>query len=69
MILSESEIKQLEFLKTLQPSERFGMMVELIDSQFEAMRSGIRYMNPNMGEKEVNECLKKRMMLIYSMKP
>lgn len=68
MHLSVSELKQLELLKKKSPQERFGMMLGLIEQQLEAMKSGIRYRNPGLSEEELKECLKERMLKIYSWK-
>ncbi len=68
MPLSVSELKQLELLKKKSPQERFGIMLELIQQQLEAMKSGIRYGNPGINEEELRKCLKERMLKIYSWK-
>lgn len=68
MYLSNSELQQLDLLKKKNPSERFLLMVQLIGSQVEAMKAGIRYKNPNMNEEEVERCLRERMRKIYSLK-
>ncbi len=68
MGLSESELYQLELLKKKTPSERFLMMIQMIEAQIEAMRSGIRYYNPDISDDELEQCLKKRMIKIYSLK-
>lgn len=68
MYLSNSELKQLDLLKKKSPVERFLLMVQLIESQIEAMRAGIRYQNPKLDEKGVDKCLRERMIKIYSLK-
>lgn len=68
MYLTNSEIQQLELLKKKSPSERFSMMVQLIGGQIEAMKAGIKYKNPNMDEHELKQCLKNRMIKMYSLK-
>ncbi len=61
MYLTHSEIQQLDMLKRKSPSERFLLMSQLINDQFEAMKAGIKYKNPNIDEKELKQCLKSRM--------
>ena len=68
MTLSNSELRQLDLLKKKTPSERFAMMTELIQSQIEAMKAGIRYRNPNITEEEVKERLREQMLKIYNIK-
>ena len=68
MYLSNSELKQLAILKKKNPTERFSLMIQLIGGQIEAMRAGIRHQNPTINEKEVTQCLKKRIAKIYSLK-
>ena len=68
MYLSHSEIKQLDLLKKKSPSERFLLMVQLIGSQIEAMKAGIRYKNPDIDDEELKQCLKERMRKMYSVK-
>lgn len=41
------------------------MMVQLIDAQVEAMKAGIRYQNPEMSAKELEKCLRIKMMEMY----
>ncbi|MBI4335316.1 MAG: hypothetical protein HY589_01525 [Candidatus Omnitrophica bacterium] len=65
MYLSQSELKQLELLKKKKPVERFLLMVQLIDAQVEAMKAGIRYQNPEMSAKELEKCLRIKMMEMY----
>lgn len=68
MYLTHSEIQQLERLKRKSPSDRFLLMSQLINDQFEVMKAGIKYKNPNLDEKELEQCLKARMRKIYSLK-
>lgn len=68
MHLTKDEIKQLNLLKKKKPVERFKMMVQLIDSQFKAMRIGIKYLNPQFTDEEIERCLKERMKKIYLLK-
>ncbi len=68
MYLTHSEIRQLDMLKKKSPSERFLLMCQLINGQFEAMKAGIKYKNPNIDEKELEQCLKTRMKKIYLLK-
>jgi hypothetical protein len=68
MYLTHSEIQQLELLKRKSPSDRFLLMSQLINGQFEAMKAGLKYKNPNIDEKELEQCLKARMRKIYSLK-
>ncbi len=53
MHLTHSEIQQLDMLKEKSPSERFLLMSQLINDQFEVMKAGIKYKNPNIDEKEM----------------
>ncbi len=68
MYLTHSEIQQLDMLKKKSPSERFLLMSQLINDQFEVMKAGLKYKNPNISEKELKQCLKTRMRKIYSLK-
>lgn len=68
MYLSHSEIQQLDLLKNKKPSERFLLMVQLIGTQFESMKAGLKYQNPDANREELEQCLKERMMKIYSLK-
>jgi hypothetical protein len=68
MYLTHSEIQQLELLKRKSPSDRFLLMSQLINDQFEVMKAGLKYKNPNLDEKELEQCLKARMRKIYSLK-
>lgn len=68
MYLTCSEIQQLNFLAKKTPNERFSLMAQLIAEQFEAMKAGIKYKNPNIDDKELQECLKNKMMRIYSLR-
>jgi hypothetical protein len=68
MALTFAEAKQLELLKKMRPVDRFLLMTQLINAQFEAMKAGLRYMNPNLSESELNQCLRERMKKIYSLR-
>jgi hypothetical protein len=68
MYLTPSEIQQLDLLKKKSPSDRFLLMSQLINDQFEAMKAGLKYKNPNIDGKELKQCLKSRMRKIYSLK-
>lgn len=68
MYLTHSEIQQLDILKKRSPSDRFLLMSQLINDQFEVMKAGLKYKNPNIDEKELKQCLKSRMRKIYSLK-
>ncbi len=68
MHLSVSELKQLELLKKKSPQERFGIVLDLIQQQLEAMKSGIRYRNPGISEEELRDRFREMMMKIYSIK-
>lgn len=68
MYLSNSELRQLDLLKQKTPTERFILMVQLIQDQFELMKAGIRYMHPRMKGKDLEICLKDRIIKIYSLK-
>lgn len=65
MYLTQSEFKQLDLLKQRSPIARFMMMADLIDSQIETMGAGLRYQNPGLTDKEIRQCLKKKMKKIY----
>ncbi len=68
MYLTHSEIQQLDLLKKKSPSDRFLLMSQLINDQFEVMKAGLKYKNPNIDEKELKQCLKARMKKIYLLK-
>lgn len=68
MYLTHSEIQQLDLLKKKSPSDRFSLMIQLINIQIEAMKTGLRYKNPNIDDKGLEQCLKSRMEKIYSLK-
>lgn len=66
MYLSKSEIKQIERLRQNTPQERFELMLQLINVQRGAMKAGIRSKNPDITEGEMTQCMKVKMMQIYS---
>ena len=68
MYLTHSELQQLDLLKRKKPSDRLLLMAQLIDIQIEAMKAGIKYRNPTIDSKELEQCLKSRMEKIYSLK-
>lgn len=68
MYLSSSELQQLNFLKRKSPSDRFLLMSQLIEEQFEAMKAGLKYQNPAFDDEELAKCLKTKMIKIYSLK-
>ncbi len=68
MYLTHSEIQQLNLLKKKCPSDRFLLMVQLISGQIESMKAGLKFKNPNIDDKELEQCLKSRMKKIYSLK-
>ena len=68
MYLTRSEIQQLDLLKKKSPTERFFLMTQLIGAQIEAMKAGIRCKNPDIGDEELEQCLKSRMKKIYSLR-
>ncbi|MHC4307895.1 MAG: hypothetical protein ACYSR7_04650 [Planctomycetota bacterium] len=68
MYLTHYEIRQLDMIKKKSPSERFLLMSQLINDQFEVMKAGLKYKNPNIDEKELKQCLKARMKKIYLLK-
>lgn len=68
MYLSCSEIQQLELLKKKTPEDRFLLMSQLIQDQFEVMKAGLKYQNPGINAQGLEECLKNRMIKIYSWK-
>ncbi len=53
MYLTHSEIQRLNLLKKRSPSDRFLLMSQLINYQFEAMKAGLKYKNPNFDEKNI----------------
>ena len=65
---SAAERKQLEKLRAKTPEQRFAMMTDLIDAQFEAMKAGIKFQNPGAGETEIDRLCKERLRKIYSLK-
>lgn len=68
MYLSNSELEQLNLLKKRTPVERFIIMAQLIAGQVEAMKAGIKYRNPHITKEELGQCLRQRMMEIYSLR-
>ncbi len=66
MSMSESELKQIELLRKKTPVERFLLMGQLIDDQFEVMKAGIKHRNPGMSDEELHKCLMETMKKIYS---
>jgi hypothetical protein len=68
MYLSGLEKKQLSMLKHKKPAARFALMLDLIGVQIEAMKAGIKYLNPRMGVKELDKCLKERIRKTYLLK-
>jgi hypothetical protein len=65
--LSDSEKTQLFYLSQKSPEERFTMMLQLIQSQIDAMKAGLRQHTSN--EEELQQCFQKKMKAIYSLKP
>ena len=65
MYLTHSEIRQLDLLKRKSPSERFLLISQFINDQFEVMKAGLKYKYPNIDEKELKQCLKTRTRKIY----
>ena len=68
MYLTHSEIRQLELLRGKNPSDRFLLMVQLIDGQIKALKAGLRYKHPDIDDEELEQCLKSTMKKIYSLK-
>ncbi len=68
MYLSNAELKQLQILKKKTPADRFSLMLELIAGQIEAMKAALKYRNPKKNKKGIEECLKKNLNKIYSLK-
>lgn len=68
MHLTHSEIQQLNLLKKKRPSDRFLLMVQLIGGQIETMEAGLKFKNPYIDDRELEQCLKSRMKKIYSLK-
>ena len=55
-------------LRAKTPEQRFAMMVDLIDAQFDAMRAGIKFQNPEVTEPQLDKLFKDRVRKIYSLK-
>ena len=55
-------------LRAKTPEQRFAMMVDLIDAQFDAMRAGIKFQNPGVTEPQLDKLFKDRVRKIYSLK-
>ena len=68
MYLSDSELIQLNLLKKKSPLERFIMMAQLIGNQFEFMKAGLKYRNPDINDEELKQCLKDKLIKIYTLK-
>ena len=68
MYLTHSEIRQLELLRKNSPSDRFLLMVQLIDGQIKALKAGLRYKHPDIDDEELEQCLKSTMKKMYSLK-
>ncbi len=68
MYLTPSEIRQLELLRENSPSDRFLLMVQLVDGQIKALKAGIRYKHPDIDDEELEQCLKSTMKKKYSLK-
>lgn len=68
MYLTHSEIRQLELLREKSPSDRFLLMVQLVDGQIKALKAGLRYKHPDIDDEELEQCLKSTMKKIYSLK-
>lgn len=66
--MTGSEIKQLEMLRAKTPEQRFAMMADLIGAQFDAMKAGIRFQNPEITDIELEKLFKERVRKIYSLK-
>jgi len=47
MILTKEEIEQIRFLKCKTPTERFALMLQLIDGQIKAMKSRLIFQSPD----------------------
>ena len=67
--MAKAEIRQLEMLRAKTPEQRFAMMADLIDAQFEAMKAGIKFQNPEITGIELEKLFKERVRKIYSLKP
>lgn len=67
MYLSKTETKQLELLKKKGPVERFILMTQLISGQFEFMKAGLRYTNSELDDEGFKQCLKDKMIKIYTL--
>lgn len=68
MYLTEPERRQLEMLRDKTPLDRFVMMTQLINGQFEAMKAGLKCKNPEMSDEELSQCFRMTMKKIYSLK-
>ncbi|MDT8286744.1 MAG: hypothetical protein RQ748_06505 [Elusimicrobiales bacterium] len=66
--MDKASAKQLELLRGKTPEQRFAMMSDLMDAQFESMRAGIKYYNPAATEAELDELVKERLRKSYSLR-
>ncbi|MBI4655506.1 MAG: hypothetical protein HY746_02040 [Elusimicrobia bacterium] len=66
--MTKAEMKQIEMLRAKTPKQRFQMMADMINAQFEAVRASIKYQNPGITQKELGRLFKERMCKIYSLK-
>lgn len=66
--MTKTELKQLEMLRAKTPEQRFAMMADLIGAQFEAMKAGIKFQNPEITGLELEKIFKERVRKIYSLK-
>ncbi|MEI7481254.1 MAG: hypothetical protein WCK75_02780 [Elusimicrobiota bacterium] len=66
--MTKAETIHLEMLRAKTPEQRFAMMVDLMDAQFNAMRAGIKFNNPGISDAELEKLFKERVRKIYLLK-
>ena len=66
--MTKAEVRQLEMLRAKTPEQRFAMMVDLIDAQFDAMRAGIKFQNPGVSQITLNNLFKNQIHKLYLMR-
>ncbi|MEK7722210.1 MAG: hypothetical protein AAB359_07465 [Elusimicrobiota bacterium] len=66
--MTEAEVKQMDMLRMKTPEQRFAMMADLIGAQFDAMKAGIKFQNPEITDTELEKLFKERLRRIYSLK-
>lgn len=66
--MTKTDAKHMEILRSKTPEQRFAMMCDLMDAQFESMRAGIKYYNPSATEAELDQLVKEGLRKSYSLK-